>query len=420
MIFYFSWVLQFFSWYKKSPDIIHGDQWRKLQKTLWYAYECVPFYRKKFDHAGIHPRDIKTPADLEKIPVATKEELRNAKEKIFAKGFSPLNTYSSKTSGSTGEPFISYFNITAWFLLKYLSKYRARRACGVSLFSRMVNIEACDQTKADTLNSKLILFPRLKYASLFSDIGEHVKLFLSFRPHVLYGMPSYFLKLGEYLIKHNINFKPKFIFTSGEMADQITRNKLKAYFGDIIYDIYGMTEFKEVAWECSKHEGYHINEDLYYVEIINNGKYDENDGEIVITSLANMAMPLIRFSVGDRGYKVEKPCSCGNNFSLIIPTQGRLVDYCILSDGRRISPYSLTMTLEPIQNISKYQIIQHSMTSFEIKIISSHFDSQMEFDIASRFESILGTNVVIKITPCVEIPREKSGKYRVVKCLVQR
>ena len=97
----------------------------------------------------------------------------------------------------------------------------------------------------------------------------------------------------DYAEKNQIQwYKPELIFTSAELLDLPTRQKIENYFGKKVYDIYGSTELKEVAWECPFKRGYHINDDLYFVEVVNPN--EQEVGDIVITALTNKAMPLIR------------------------------------------------------------------------------------------------------------------------------
>ena len=94
------------------------------------------------------------------------------------------------------------------------------------------------------------------------------------------------------------------------------RKFIEKAFGAEVFDIYGCTEIKEIAWECEKHEGYHINEDDVYVEILH-GESPAKPGEvgdIVLTDLRNKAMPLIRYRIGDRGLLIAGNCSCGRTF----------------------------------------------------------------------------------------------------------
>ncbi len=126
---------------KYSKKALSQLQWIRFKHILEYSYLNSPFYKEKFNQAGIKPDDIKTKSDLIKIPITTKEEVILAKEDIFAKGYNKDNCFSSITSGSTGQPFTSYFDSNSWNILKFASKLRARQACGLKITDRIINID---------------------------------------------------------------------------------------------------------------------------------------------------------------------------------------------------------------------------------------------------------------------------------------
>ena len=125
----------------------------------------------------------------------------------------------------------------------------------------------------------------------------------------MYGFPSYLTRLGEVA---EGTIKPNFVFTSGEMLDGETRRAIERGFGAPVFDIYGCTELKEIAWECPAHEGYHINSDRVVVETLHaDHSTGRQDGALLVTSLYNFGMPLIRYQLGDTGRLIAASCSCG-------------------------------------------------------------------------------------------------------------
>ena len=418
----------------QSSENIRSLQLRRLNNIVHYAYKNVPFYKNKFDKVGFRPSDRFSFEDFNKIPVTYKEELRLHGKDIISREFKEEELFTSRTSGSTGLPFKSYFDKDAWFILKYASKLRARRACGLKFGAKIVNIEAYNQRETAELNeafAKRSRFFKLSYLSIFDDIENHLLYFEKFKPDVLYGLPSYFLELGRFIsFKHKAWDTRRLIFTSGELLDTHTKKKLKGYFGENVFDIYGGTELKEVAWECRKHSGYHINEDLYYVEVFGGAEDTESssEGELVVSCLINRAMPLIRYSVGDRARFLNSRCSCGLPFSMLSPISGREVDYFILKNGTKVSPYSLTMTVEPVQGIFQYKIIQHSKQDVELlivpentfkKITGSRDSQEILTEAKKLLQGVLGNDVRIKTTLCSRIPLSKNGKYVVVESRIR-
>lgn len=405
---------------RRSPEDIKSLQWDRFRAIVKHAYDNVPFYRQKFDAAGMCPEDIRSREDIVRIPITTKEELRAAGKSAFAINYSSKNCIASKTSGSTGTPFTSYLDLKAWYVSKYIAKWRARTQCGVTWGSRIVNVEACSPTEAARMSrSPLRIFMGMRYLSVFDSFDAHTAFYNSFKPDYIYGLPSYFLEYGEYLDEQkDFHSSLRGLFVSGEVLTAQSRRKIEQSFNVPVFDIYGNTELKEIAWECPAHTGYHINEDLQLVEFIHTDELKEDEGEIVVTSLNSKGMPYIRYSVGDVGVRVQEQekCSCGAPFSKMMPVRGREVDYLFTPEGNRISPYLLTTTIEQVAGVVQYQVVQRSIDCVEIfvRALPNSFELVRE-RLVDVLSGLLGKNVVVQVHACTTISHEKSGKYRVVK-----
>ena len=389
----------------EKEESLQKLKWQKLIENINYAYEHVPYYRNKFDKAVIKPSDIKNSEDIKKLPITTKYDILGSELRYISDEFVHHRLYTSRTSGSTGEPFVSYFDKQGWFRLKLASKYRARNACGFSFRERFVIIEAMPIKEAQNYNASFsisnLLFKK-KILSLYDSMHSHVIFYKKFKPQTLYGFPSYFVNLVSYLEKNSIKLNSiERIFTSSEVLNKSSRELIENYFKCKVYDIYGCTETKEVAWECPKHEGYHINEDLVYVECIDSDGNNLEEGEIgklVVTTFENKAMPLIRYFNGDMGKLLKRKCSCGRTFALMQPTYGRINDYFTLKDNTKVSPYELTMSVEDIKGIIQYQIIQKSPSRVNVYLrTNKEYLSSSHHKIMSNFKKILGREVKVNI-----------------------
>ncbi len=413
-------------WNRKT---IETYKWKKFKETLDYAYNNVDFYKSYFKKAGIEPKDIKSRTDIYKLPLTTKQDILLSNLNYVSDEYMDEKIYTSRTSGSTGEPFVSYFDKRAWEILKFASKLRGRVACGFNLREKFVIVEAMGVDEANKYNNsfgfgKYVL--RKRVLSVYDSFENHVKFFRRFKSDSIYGFPSYFVNLVSYLEKNKVSIpNVKRIFTSSEVLDERSRNIIESYFGCRVCDVYGSTETKEVCWECDKHEGYHINEDLVYVEIVDrNGKEVKKgeQGRIVVTSLQNMAMPLIRYCIGDTGVMLKKKCSCGRSFALMRPVYGREIDYFILKDGRELSPYELTMSVEGIEGIIQYKIVQKSKSLVEMSLrVNEKFRMASKKVIVSNLKNILGSgvNINLKFVDYFE-NGNRSRKFRVVSSEVKR
>jgi phenylacetate-CoA ligase len=314
----------------------------------------------------------------------------------------------STTSGSTGRRTTTYYDRKSWLIGKFLLKLRARIACGLKPSDRLA-VFSEGKAHNSFFNE---FFLRERFFSILDPIEEHLSEIEKYNPSAMYSFPSYFSLLAD---RKTNRINPSRIFTSSEMLDLKTRKKIEGSFKAELFDIYGCTEVKEIAWECQEHNGYHINSDWLLIEFIKDGKaMVEGEGSIVVTSLYNQGMPLIRYELGDTGKLLEGRCPCGRGLPLMAPALGRSVDYFILPDNSIISPYIMTCAVENIEGMKQYQIVQEEKRVVIVNIIpNSQFNKESKQNIKSTLEQVL-TGVAVYVNLVEEIAREENGKYRIV------
>ena len=390
-----------------SPDRLADLQWRRFKKILDHAYRNTSFYRKRFDAAGITPDHIHDRNDLSRIPITTREDLRNP-DALIATGLQKSSLKSSTTSGSSGRRTTTYFDGRAWLMGKLILKLRARLACGMRPWDK---IAILSEEKHPASWFRELLLRRKVIFVLDSDKNFIVDL-EKYNPSALYGFPSFFSVFNE----QDTSIRPKSIFTSSEMLDAKTRINISRKFNADIFDIYGCTEVKEISWECPEHEGYHINSDRLLVEFIHTDQRSENDhAGIIVSSLYNYGMPLIRYEVGDTGHSINRLCSCGRGLPLMVPTMGRSVDYFQLPDGSMISPYKMTCAIENIEGMKQYQIRQERIDKVVVVVVPEEIPvGPITENVTAALAKILpGTSIEVKTV--ATIAKEKNGKYRIVR-----
>ena len=249
--------------------------------------------------------------------------------------------------------------------------------------------------------------------SIHRPIAEVLPELRAFAPTVVFGLPGYLLHLGRSAAG---SLRPRLVFTSGEMLDELMRSEIEEAFGAGVLDVYGCTEVKEIAWECPRREGYHINADWQLLEVQPTSPGDGGgQGTLLVTCLYNRAMPLLRYEIGDTGEMIERACSCGRGLPLARPTLGRSADYITLEDGTVLPPYNLTMAIRLVSGMRQFQIIQHSISRLEVLVAPRpEFDDAGRREIQERLRPVLhGLTAEVRVVD--EIAPEPSGKYRLVR-----
>jgi phenylacetate-CoA ligase len=210
------------------------------------------------------------------------------------------------------------------------------------------------------------------------------------------------------------------LFTSGELLNG-SRTALTAAFDAPVYDIYGTSETKEIAWQCP-HGGMHLNSDVVRLEVLDDTGRSlpaGHEGNLVATVLVNQAMPLLRYLTGDRGALLSARCTCGRFSPLLGIVSGRAADVLVLRDGQRISPYALTCALERVEGVLRYQVSQLDSARLRVRAIAE--GAANRDTIASEMRTALQFDVAPFLEADVEfvdqLPTGPRAKFRVVQPL---
>jgi phenylacetate-CoA ligase len=188
---------------------------------------------------------------------------------------------------------------------------------------------------------------------------------------------------------------------NAELIDNESRNYLEDVFGAPYCDQFGCAEVDRTAWQCLKRNGYHMDVDSVITEFVDkNGQPVSSGerGEITYTSLFNLAMPLIRYKIGDVGVPSSNMCSCGNNLPLMKVVEGRKDSFLLLPNNRIVSPFAINLeasTFKYFSSLDQYHIRQKNRNLLEIylKLNDHSVDQQI---VANEFETLLRRFLEIK------------------------
>jgi len=320
----------------------------KLLKQIRYVYDRSPFYREKFDRAGVEPRDIRGLADLPRIPFTTKEELRDSQiacpplgRHMAADMDDVIRIHSS--TGTTGRP--SYVGITrhdhaVWTDLTARSMYAmgVRRpdilihATSLSLFVGGLPIkEAIEQIGA-------------AFVPIGTGASEKLVSALQvLKANALHATPSYAIYLAEY-VKSRFGLHPselgiRKIVTGAEPGAGIPsiRQRIESEWGARICEGMGNADMAPVIFgECHTQSGMHFCAQEYVIpEVIDPNTAESLPlekgvvGELVYTSIDRECVPLLRFRTRDRVEICGDGCTCGRT-TFRLRCIGRTDDMLIL------------------------------------------------------------------------------------------
>jgi phenylacetate-CoA ligase len=180
---------------------------------------------------------------------------------------------------------------------------------------------------------------------------------------------------------------------------------------------YGCEEVSLIACECERHEGLHVNADGLYVEVLRLDGTPAAPGElgmVVVTDLANRAMPILRYQVGDMAVPSGRACTCGRGLPMLDRVEGRIADYVVTPRGELISGISLTENFAVmVPGVAQLQIVQEELDRFVFRIVRGPDFGAASLDtIRSLVAERFGPEVRYQCDYVSRIPQEPSGKYR--------
>ena len=395
---------------------------RRRASWMIRAAGKTAFYRARLAAVGVDLRDPRIGRDpwsvLAALAPVGKAELRQAGTAVLRGGRARRRWYSSTSSGSTGEPFRVYYDERAWATLKYLVKIRSRLACGLRPTDRVAVLDA---VPAGATRMPIERSGRVRRISVLQPGADVAAAMIAFAPDVVYGLPSALLEAGSALRSRGAPLGIRAVFTGGELLPDSIRAALAGAFGAPVFDVYGTSETKEIAWECPQ-GGMHVNADVVHLEVLDDageGVPDGVEGELVASVLVNRAMPLLRYRLGDRGRLRMRGCACGRALPLLGVVTGREADTLVLAGGRRISPYALTCALEQVGELLRYQVTQLGASRLQVRAILEPSASRAVA--ATRVRHALRENVASFLEADVEfvdrLPTGPGGLDR-GRCLV--
>ncbi|MDR2394067.1 MAG: phenylacetate--CoA ligase [Treponema sp.] len=340
-------------------------QFVRLKNLVEKLYTLVPFYRDKLNDMDIKPRDIRGLEDISKLPFTIKVDLRET----YPYGLlaCPLAEIEEihMSSGTTGIPVVDAYtkqDLAIWgeSMARTLAGAGGTRndtvqnCYGYGLFTGGMGIHY----GAKTLGANIIPMSS-------GNTRQQLMVMQSFRSTILTCTPSYALFMAEEAAEAGIDLR-KLPLNKGcfgaEPWSENMRRKIESRYGMRAYDIYGLTEIigPGVAFECEAQDGLHINEDLFYPEIIEplTGKVlpDGEKGELVFTTLTKEGTPLLRYRTRDITFLRRDRCSCGRTTVRMNRLFGRTDDMLIIR-GVNVFPSQIEQALIEIEGTDPHYLI---------------------------------------------------------------
>jgi len=309
-------------------------------------------YRCLWEACGLQP--LQHAPSWDQIPLLTKQQLREAgRDARLDRRLQGLAHRCEYSGGSTGEP--------VEFLIDPASRRRRQWRFLKALFhagyrpgQRLWIISTHRESRMNRLS-------RWTYVDLRATESELARRYLRERPQVLYGPLRALLALAEELPRGDAP-RPRVLVATAELLRSEDQRALRAGFGIEAADFYGMTEIGLYAYRRAGERRYRLAAPDIYAEFLP-CETDPGLERLVVTTLSDCAMPLVRYDTGDL---VRRDHAAPGQ--PIVEFVGREIDGILMRNGKRISPYRLTLALESVPGIERYQIVQRADLSLDVLI----------------------------------------------------
>jgi len=409
-------------------------QLERLQSTINRAYKNVQCYNNKFNQLKIVPEDITSLADLARLPFTTKEDLRlNYPYGMFAVPLREVVRIHS-SSGTTGKPTVVGYTKND---LKHWANLVARfmTAAGVTHDDLIqVTFGYGMFTGAFGLHYGSEAIGAAVIPMGGGNTEKQLMIMQDYRTSVLVGTPSYALTLADKMEKMGINPKSlslKVGLFGGEPWSEGMRREIEQRLCLSATDNYGLSEVigPGVAGECLCKNGMHVSEDAFIAEIIDPDTCEVlppgSVGELVLTTIAKEAFPMIRYRTRDITCLDYSACECGRTTVRMKKTMGRSDDMLIIK-GVNVFPSQIEEVLFAIDGCQPhYQLVverqgNSDLLEVDIEVTENIFFDEMKkqraflINVEKQIESVIGVGIKVKLVEPGSIERFEGKAQRVV------
>ena len=400
-----------------------------LQKLLLHARQNVPFYAGRLKNileegnSGIN--------DFWKIPLLRKEDIRKYGKELTSKDTKTRKWYYNSSGGSTGEPvrFIQDELLDIWseaskrtyyeniigideLAVKKIMLWGSER----DIFKGTIELKA--KVMNWLTNTKLLNSFRMSE----KDMERYVKIMNSYKPDLIRAYAGSLYEICKFIEKKGMTIhRPKVIVSAAEKLRKEMREKIESVFGTKVYDFYGSREVDAIAGECNAGL-LHIFMFNNYVEILgehNNLVRGGEMGKVIVTTLHNFSMPLIRFAIGDTAILGPEKCKCGIPLPTLKDVSGRITDHFIREDKTIIHGEYFTHLFYLKDWIRAFQVIQEDYKKIRIFVVlHGEIKDTEKREIESKIKLVMGKDCNIVWDLVEEIPTTQSGKHIYTKSLL--
>lgn len=389
-----------------TPNQIQSFQEKRVREIISYCWQYIPFYRDHWRSAITDPGEIQTIEDLHKLPILTKDHVREHLTTLVTTDPS-VKSAEARTGGSTGRPII--FRMTYRDeQLAWAHMYMGWSWAGYRIGDPFLIVGG--ESVGIGLGDKRSLADKVmnRWVSSGSNLTLERTRALSQAPHfhqirLIYGYPNSIKELCEHLAQ--LGTRPaslKGVVCTAEVMLPEVRQRIQEVLGVKVLDQYGLNDGGLHACEGPEQDGLHLSFHRGILEILDDNDRQIHDlkrtGRAVATLFSNKAMPFIRYETGDRvHWHSFEPSPSGVRWPRIGPVDGRTGDVLHFPSGRKVPMPGLTLVMRWIEGLSSYQFIQSDAALIRVRLERGSGFTMSEDQVRQFLQDKIGDEVSWRI-----------------------
>lgn len=387
------------------------DRTALLRKQHDDLAAMIRFAREHTAYYGESLRDLPDGASLDALPVLRKQQVVDRLSDLLARGHDPRTTPIGHTGGSTGKPLAFWYDEAKHELMR-AGMMRSYMMSGWRPGQMILNFWGARQ---DTVSGGIFgtaawddwiaaekTLPAHEIDA--AKLNEWVRFIQRHRPALLQGYASILATLARFILDEKLPVPAGLIgvYSTAEVLSDAMRETMEAAFGCKAFNQYGSREIPNIACEC-RHGRMHVFTDMVWLE--------SEEDRLLVTSLTNRLMPMIRYENGDSGRLLGGECTCGLAFPLMEMGVCRSNDFILTPDGRHLHPAFFNRLLYGMMQVDSYQFVQEVPGTVKLRLAGSPL---AEAQAVQMKQAVATEGLTLEIETVPEIERTISGKHRFV------
>jgi phenylacetate-CoA ligase len=419
----------------RSPAAIERAQRHRIRRIVAHAHEHVPYYRETMRRLALAPGDVRSAADLAKLPLLERDDLQRDPEYFASRYWPDGACLRLRTGGSTGEPIEVLWDPQA---LVEIGAYRERLRSVLLTAShrrlryreaRVVSPLDASAATSRAFDATALLPRALRIDWITLSVLDPPEINLprlnAYRPDVVSAYGSYVESLFAHVAATGRPFHRPSAVVYG--ADPLS-DRMRAMISEMgigVFSAYASIEAFNIAFECERHTGMHLNDDLAPVRVLDGDGREQppgESGEIVVSNLVNRGTVLLNYRLDDIAAKLPGRCACGRNLPRLSLLEGRGDEWVQRASGERVHPQWVRAPLSGDPAVWRYQVVQPAPGRLRVEIVADPAgdEAALRSRVTRELEGRLGDGAHVTVDFVDSLPRSARGKVRPVMSLQAR